>query len=173
MLFRRTIVVILSVAIFLLIACEGDATSTAPASAATSASTATPTESTPPPTDSPATSNSGDVTGYLSLVDALRASDNTVALAGAISQPFFAPEGRVLSVNGEDVQTFEFASEAEADTVAETVSGDGGSIGTSMVGWIAPPHFYKSGSLIVIYVGSDTGVIAALEAAVGSQFAGR
>jgi len=107
------------------------------------------------------------------LVDALRASDNTVALAGAISQPFFAPEGRVLSVNGEDVQTFEFASEAEADTVAETVSGDGGSIGTSMVGWIAPPHFYKSGSLIVIYVGSDTGVIAALEAAVGSQFAGR
>ena len=77
-----------------------------------------------------------------------------------------------MTVNGEDVQAFEFASAEEADTAAETVSADGSSIGTSMVGWVAPPHFYKAGKLIVIYVGSDSDVINALREAMGSQFAG-
>jgi hypothetical protein len=106
-------------------------------------------------------------------VDNLRAAGATVDPAGSVSQPFFAPQGQVLTVNGEDIQAFEFASAEEADTVAETVSADGSSIGTSMVGWIAPPHFYKAGRLIVIYVGSDRDVINALQEAMGSQFAGR
>jgi len=112
------------------------------------------------------------VNDYVSLVDELRAAGATVDRAGNVSQPFFAPQGQMLRVNGEDVQTFEFASAEEADTVAETVSADGSSIGTSMVSWIAPPHFYKAGKLIVIYVGSDSDVIDALQEAMGSQFAG-
>ena len=75
-------------------------------------------------------------------------------------------------MDGEDVQVFEFASAEEADTVSQSISADGSSIGTSMVAWVAPPHFYKAGKLIVIYVGSDSGVISALQAAMGSQFAG-
>ena len=46
-----------------------------------------------------------------------RAAGAAVDLAGAVSQPFFAPQGQVLRVNGEDVQVFEFASAEEADTV--------------------------------------------------------
>ena len=72
----------------------------------------------------------------------------------------------------QDVQAFEFASAEEADSVAGTVSADGSSIGTSMVGWLTPPHFYKSGKLIVIYVGSDGDVIDALQEAMGTQFEG-
>ena len=118
-------------------------------------------------------SHDGLVTDHVSLVDRLRAAGATVDPAGTISQPFFLLEGQLLSVNGEDVQSFEFASEAETTTIADTVSRDGGSVGTSMISWIAPPHFYKAGQLIVLYVGSDSGVINTLEKAMGSQFAGR
>ena len=78
----------------------------------------------------------------------------------------------MLTVNGEEVQVFEFASSEDADTVAETVSADGSSVGTSMIGWVAPPHFYRAGKLIVIYVGSDSDVIHTLQEVMGSQFAG-
>ena len=98
-------------------------------------------------------------------MNALRAAGATVNPAGAVSQPFFAPQGQVLSVNGEDVQVFEFGSAEEADTVTQSISADGSSIGTSMVGWVAPPHFYRAGQLIVIYVGSNDDVISALQEA--------
>ena len=91
---------------------------------------------------------------------------------GLYAQPFFLPQGQVLTVNGEDVQAFEFASAEEADTVAETVSADGSSIGTSMVGSVVPVHFYKAGKLVIVYVGSDSDVINALQEAMGSQFVG-
>ena len=118
-------------------------------------------------------SHGGPFTDYVSLVDNLRAAGAIVDPAGTISQPFFVPEGQLLTVNGEDVQAFEFASEVEADAIAETVSADGGSVGTSMISWVAPPHFYLAGRLIVVYVGSDSGVITMLEGIIGSQFAGR
>ncbi len=118
-------------------------------------------------------SDDGVVSDYASLVNALRAAGAAVNPAGAVLQPFFAPQGQVLSVGGEDVQVFEFASAEEADTVTQSISADGSSIGTSIVEWIAPPHFYKAGKLIVIYVGSDSGVISALQEAMGAQFAGR
>jgi hypothetical protein len=42
-----------------------------------------------------------------------------------------------------------------------------------MVTWVAAPHFYKGGRLIVLYVGEDGGVIEVLDQVLGSQFAGR
>ncbi len=103
-----------------------------------------------------------------------RAAGAVVDLAGAVSQPFFAPQGQALRVNGEDIQVFEFTSAEEANTIAQRISADGSSISTSMVeGGVAPPHFYKAGQLIVIYVGSDDGVISALQKGMGAQFAGR
>ncbi len=125
------------------------------------------------PSEPSEVSEEGVVSDYASLVDALRAAGAEVTPAGVVSQPFFTLQGQVLSVDGEDVQVFEFASADEADAVARTVSADGSSIGTSIIVWVAPPHFYKAGQLIVIYVGSDSGVIGALQEAMGPQFAGR
>ncbi len=59
----------------------------------------------------------------------------------------------------------------EAD--ASKVSPDGGSVGTSMMSWIGPPHFLKKGRILVLYVGSDTKTLDALVSAMGPQFAGR
>ena len=53
------------------------------------------------------------------------------------------------------------------------LSPDGGSIGISMVDWIAPPNFYKVGQLIVLYIGTNTSLLKVLESTLGAQFAGR
>ena len=110
----------------------------------------TPTESNPPTT--PIVSHGGPVNDYVSLVDNLRAAGATVDPAGTESADFLAPEKQLLTVNGEDIQAFEFGSAEEADAAAGGVSATGSSIVTtmadgtqmaSMITWVAPqiPHF--------------------------------
>jgi hypothetical protein len=113
------------------------------------------------------------VTDYVSLIDSLRAAGATVEPAGDISQPFFSVKGNVITVSGEDVHVFEYADADAADSEATTVSPDGSSVGTSMIGWVARPHFYKAGKLIVLYVGDSKAVTDVLESVLGTQFAGR
>ncbi len=127
----------------------------------------------PPSPPPPVVSHGGPVTDYVSLFDNLRAAGATVEPAGDISQPFFSVKGNAITVNGENVQVFEYADAATADTEAALVSPDGSSVGTTMISWVAAPHFYKTGRLIVLYVGDDTAVINVLEDVLGAQFAGR
>ena len=127
----------------------------------------------PPSPQPPVVSHGGPVTDYVSLFDNLRAAGATVEPAGDISQPFFSVKGNAITVNGENVQVFEYADAATADTEAALVSPDGSSVGTTMISWVAAPHFYKTGRLIVLYVGDDTAVINVLEDVLGAQFAGR
>jgi len=42
-----------------------------------------------------------------------------------------------------------------------------------MVTWVTPPHFFKSETAIVLYVGDSPKVIEALTSVLGPQFAGR
>ena len=138
-------------------------------------------ESSSQPT-TPAVSDGGPVKDYISLVDNLRAAGATVDPAGTVSADYFAPQGQLLTVNGERVETFEFASAEEADAVAEGVSPSGDSIlrvdaetglgVASSVLWEMPPHFYKAGKLIVLYVGCNSDVIDVLQETMGPQFAG-
>ena len=126
-------------------------------------------------------SHGGPVKDYVSLVDNLRAAGATVDPAGTGSADLFAPQGQLSTVNGERVETFEFASAEEADAAAGGVSATGTSIRTtmadgtqmvSMVDWFAPAHYYKAGRLIALYVGCDSDVINALQETMGPQFAG-
>jgi len=115
------------------------------------------------------------VADYDSLVDYLRATGATVghpSLPQVIVQDFFSVTGQVFKVNGEDVQVFEYSDQAAAEAEAALVSADGSSIGTSMPFWVAPPHFYKAGRIIVLYVGENQAIIDALENVLGAQFAG-
>ena len=90
-----------------------------------------------------------------------------------ISQPFFVPDGQVISVDGHEVQVFEFCIEEDAQLAAGTISPDGSAIGTSMISWVKAPHFYNSGKLIVLYVGEEDAVLDVLEVVLGPKFAGR
>ena len=117
-------------------------------------------------------SNGGQVSDYAGFVDALRAEGATVELGDTVSQPFFSVDGQILQVNGQDIQVFEYEDAASAEAQVELVSPDGSSVGTSMVTWVGPPHFYQAGRLIVLYVGDDATTLQILESVLGPQFAG-
>lgn len=86
-----------------------------------------------------------------------------------VSQPFFSVKGRILTVNGQATQIFEFANAATAAAETKRV----GATATTSVAWIAPPHFYHSGRLIVLYVGDNGSTLKLLTAVLGPQFAGQ
>lgn len=117
-------------------------------------------------------SHGGPVEDYVSLIDSLRAAGAEVEPVGPMSQVFLSVEGQIIQVNDEDVQVYEYPDEAAADADAAQIPPDGASFRTVMVTWIAPPHFFHTGRLIVLYVGNDAEVLTALEAVLGPQFAG-
>jgi hypothetical protein len=108
-----------------------------------------------------------------SLIAAMQAADATVEVGEPIKQDFFSPQGNIIKVNGADVQVFEYENVEAMKDEASHVAPDGGSIGTSMVTWMNPPHFYKAGRIMVLYVGSDQAILDVLEKVMGAQFAGQ
>lgn len=112
-------------------------------------------------------------TDLKSLTRKLRTVGSTVKLDEKVSQPFFSTPGRILIVNGEPVQVFEFKTAAKAATEVRKVSKEGSPIGTTMITWVAPPHFFRNGKLVVLYLGENSTVIKALEKVLGGQFAGK
>lgn len=125
------------------------------------------------PSNDASETDTSSVSAYDELVAALRSNGSEVESLDPISQPFFEPEGQVIGVDGYEVQVFEYSSEEEALSAAETIASDGGSIGNTMVSWIEAPHFFRSGSLIVLYVGEKDAIVEALQGVLGSQIAGR
>jgi hypothetical protein len=117
-------------------------------------------------------SHGGVVQDYVSFVDTLRANSATVEPGGSLDQSFFSVNGQSVKVDGQDVQSFEYADAAAMQKEADTVSTDGQTIGTSKPSWMGDPHFYKKGKLIVIYVGSDAKTLELLGKVMGPQFAG-
>ena len=108
-----------------------------------------------------------------SFLSALQAAGATTETGDAITQDFFSVQGQIVTVNGAELQVFEYENTAAMEEDASQVAPDGGSIGTSMVTWIDPPHFYKAGRIIVLYLGSDQAVLDLLNKVLGSQFAGQ
>lgn len=121
----------------------------------------------------PPTSHGGPVRDYVSLIDHLRAVGATIVPKGSVRQPFLSVPGQVITVNGEQIQVYEYGNEDSANADAARISADGGTVGNTMVAWIAPPHFYKKSRLIVLYVGTNTYVMHVLATTLGLQFAGR
>jgi hypothetical protein len=107
-----------------------------------------------------------------SLIAALEAAGATVESGEPLSQPFLSVEGSIIKVNGADVQVFEYENSEAMELDSSQIAPDGSSNATTMISWIDTPHFYKSGRIIALYIGSDEAVLSLLENALGSQFAG-
>jgi len=124
----------------------------------------------------------GDPMNYHDLVAKLKPSVAKVIPGGDISQPFMDVQGRTLAVNGEQLQVYVYASMADANqqaarispdgTAFTTVSSSGMPVGATQVDWVRPPHLYKAGRVIVIYIGTNNAVMHLLEGILGKQFAG-
>jgi hypothetical protein len=103
----------------------------------------------------------------------------TVDISGGISQPFLhAPSGTIVRLSGgplttaADLQLFEYSSPSAASADAKQIRPDGSGNATTIVDWVAPPHFFLKERVLVIYVGSDTAIVSLLSSVLGSQFAG-
>ena len=109
---------------------------------------------------------------YRGLIDKLRAQGAKVEAGDEVSQPFFSVKGRSVSIGDEAVQVFEYKTAGDAEAEAKSVDPHGTKVGTSIINWVSPPHFFKGGKLIVIYVGNDAAKMKILESVLGKQFAG-
>lgn len=117
-------------------------------------------------------SNDAQIDGYAELVDALRSAGAVVEPADEVMQPFFFVPGQVIEVNGAQVQVFEYADEAARQAESDTIAPDGSSVGTSMVTWIDQPHFWATGRLIVLYLGTNANILDLLDDTLGESITG-
>jgi hypothetical protein len=107
------------------------------------------------------------------LVTALKRRGKKVRLRGKVEQPFFGVQGQIITVENQDVQVFEYRTVSAAERDAGKLNSKGSSVGTSIPMWVAPPHFFTSGRLIVLYVGDNAHVVEALTDVLGPQLAGK
>lgn len=108
-----------------------------------------------------------------SLLAGLQSAGVTVEVGDSVIQDFFTPEGQIITLNGQDLQVFEYETAEAMESEASQVAPDGGSVGTSIMMWMDAPHFYKTGRIIVLYVGSDPDTLDLLGRVIGPQFAGQ
>lgn len=109
----------------------------------------------------------------LRLVRDLRAQGATVEVTNnRVPQPFFSVAARIINVNGQGVQIFEYAQVSKAGSEAKRVSSNGMTIGKTRPLWLSTPHFFKKKKLIVLYVGDDQTILRILVSTLGNQFAG-
>jgi hypothetical protein len=120
------------------------------------------------------TNEASDVMDQSALLSALKAAGVTPAIGDPISQDFFSVQGTFINLDqNESFQVFEYKTVEDMEADAAKVAPDGGSIGTSMVNWIMPPHFFKSGRIIILYIGENETTLSLLEKVMGKQFAGQ
>jgi len=122
--------------------------------------------------DSPAGPDSQSDLDYNRLLQGLRQSGLAAVPAGQLSQPFLSIPGRLIAIDAEHVQVFEYPDEPSAQADAARVSADGGRVWNSLILWVAPPHFYRRGLVLALYVGNRAEINASLERILGPQFAG-
>ena len=119
------------------------------------------------------TSHGGPACDYVSFVDQLRATGATVTPTGSLEPSFFSVGGYAITADTETIQVYEFANKAAMAAEAAAVSPDGYTVGHTQVSWVAPPHFYRAGRIIVVYAGSDATTLQRLSNILGPQFAGK
>jgi hypothetical protein len=106
---------------------------------------------------------------YNLLVDDLTAAGREPIPAGTLEQPFFDVAARVLTVNGEDIQVFEFADVQTRQTAEDTITAGGSVIGTSQITWVDIPNFWSRGRILVLYIGQNEELIDLLDEVIGQR----
>ena len=110
---------------------------------------------------------------------ALGAQGLPVVVGGLVprsSTPYFSIASTELTISrsaahgSEHVLVFEYEHEAAAAAEAARVRPDGQPSPTMMVSWVATPRFYRQRQLLVLYVGCDQQLLAALQSVIGAPF---
>ena len=126
----------------------------------------------------PATVPSDPVVSHVGTVDqlvgSLRGQGQSVSVGDETSPQrngYFSVPSRDVLVGGARLKAFEYDTATKASADAALISADGQPNPRAAIGWIAAPHFYKQGQLIVLYVGCANDIITTLENLLGPAIA--
>jgi hypothetical protein len=114
--------------------------------------------------------------GYALLLAWLEELGFEVSLGSTFFHPFLSVRGRTLTLNNERLQTFLYPNPEAAQAEAQRFSRDGAWIDRAgepvLINWIATPHLFLVDSMVIIYVGENAELLAALSDAFDEPFAG-
>jgi hypothetical protein len=86
--------------------------------------------------------------------------------------PALEVAGRAISVDGEQILVYEYASEQDRQVVSKKVSlGDPTTIGGENVNWASTPLVWATGRLVILYFGGNGGTVLLLNGLVGDPLA--
>lgn len=113
---------------------------------------------------------------YTQLLRRLEQEGLRVKPLGRVRVDFLQDHAYLAEVENEELRVFEFESAAAAADAAAQVSPDGYAYSTpsggASVSWVAPPHFFRSGRTIVLYLGQRKSILQPLSEMLGPEFAG-
>lgn len=93
-----------------------------------------------------------------------------------VQKDFLPTTRKRMLVGKEALDIYVYSSNLKMERDAKRIDSDGSgykNLSKSVkVDWVAPPHFYKRGRLIVQYVGTDKKIMQDLKDIFGEQFAG-
>ncbi len=124
---------------------------------------------------------------WAAFADRLRGEGFAVERAAEASAPFLRAIGTWLHLSGgalarpARLAVYTYADPALAADDATRVQPDisvrwaepDGNVRTISYAWVAPPHFFRQGGVLVIYAGTDPAVLRLLTYLLGPQFVGR
>jgi hypothetical protein len=118
-----------------------------------------------------------DGTNHEGLVGALRSEGVDPQTPQPEPPGILGVRWTVYQVPGGELHVFPFRTAAAAETAAARVAPDGYTVRSKSginqaVDWAAPPHWYRDGREVAVYIGSSQDVIDALSEVAGEQFAG-
>ena len=113
------------------------------------------------------------------LEEALRLNDVPMCFQSREPDGLFGQASHLYVSPGGLVIVRQFPDEAAAQEAASRISGDGHNIelpnrqGIVHIDWIGPPHWYRAGRVLVLYLGDHAPTLRVLTRVLGRQFAGR
>ena len=120
-----------------------------------------------------ASGDSGQGMPVPAFVNEWQSGGATVITGGEVPVSLFdGAAGQTYIVDDAELQVYQFEDEATAEEAAGTISADGGMINDVSVRWAGPPHFYRLGDTIVLYIGDDAATLERLGGSFGTPFAG-
>ncbi len=120
-----------------------------------------------------ASGDSGAEMAMPAFVNEWQGGGATVVTGGEVPVSLFdGTAGQTYIVDDAELQVYQFDDEAAAEAAAGTISADGGMINDVSVRWAGPPHFYRLGDTIVLYIGDDAATLERLGGTFGAPFAG-
>ncbi|MCS6845944.1 MAG: hypothetical protein NZ528_16745 [Caldilineales bacterium] len=128
---------------------------------------------TAPPQPAATETPAATATPLEALLADLAAAGLSVESTGArVVKPYLSVAGLVVRLNGQALQVFEYSDEVALAADVSGLAPDASSANGLPLAWRGTPHFWRRGPLLVLWVGDDPALLAALNRVLGPQIAG-